>query len=183
MKSINFINALSAKHQKQLIRWYQTSILLFIAIMSGIIIITFKQYSLLSKLKKEEVKSMAESTEFDSIVSAKHALKQQELALKQKLETIGQFEKAEKNPATLLEALQKTVGDSAWIESITLEKTNLSLIILCSQNTQAMNIMNDLQKSPYLENLALLSLQPKPHDEHTFLRLTMKATWKGFPVL
>lgn len=178
MKSINFINTLSAKQHKKLIRWYQTSVALFIALMIGISIVTFRQYNLLGKLKKEQQKVLASSAEFDATMSAKHTLKQQEATLKQKIETIAQLTMPEKNPATLLSALQKAMGSTAWIESITLEKTNLSMMILCDHGTNAMNLMKDLQQLPSLEHLVLLSLQPKTHEEHTFLRINMKANWK-----
>lgn len=178
MKSINFISTLSSKQHKQLIRWYQTSFLLIIALLISISIITFKQYHTLSRLKQEQLKNVATVAMYDAALSAKQALKKEEILLKKKFETISQFTSDEKNAAAFLATLQKSIGESAWLESIILEKSRLSMVILCSNSAQVTQIMHDIQLSPYVENLSLLSLHPKEHEGKTYLRMTMRALWK-----
>lgn len=179
MKTINFINALSERHHKELNRWYQLSACLFIALITGIIIVTFKQYSVLSALKHEQEKMHTTHNTFNAALEEKITLKKQENELNKKIETITQFSAHSDSLTSLLTSLSKVTNQAELIESITLEKNDLMLVVLVAQTQDALTIMKSLQQMPELGDVALLSLQPKQYAGQPVMRVTMKATLKN----
>jgi len=174
MKTINFITALSPRRHKELTRWYQLSTLLLIAILAAITITTGRQYLLFAALNKQVAQETA--TTFTTTMNNMHALKLQEQELEKKLASIAPFATPKNNPAHILDLIHKTMSGSSFIESVVLDKTTITMVVLCAQTAQAMEIISSLQKLPELEGLTLQSLQPQQHAEQSVVRVMMKAT-------
>ncbi|MDR3550836.1 MAG: hypothetical protein P4L31_05440 [Candidatus Babeliales bacterium] len=179
MKTINFINTLSADHHKELTRWAQVSIVLCIAVLVAIGTITTYKFMALNALKKEQNAMSQTETAHTNIIQMNEALKKQELELTQKFTVISSWNDATKQTAQLLQAIYKTVTLSGALESVTLNNKKITIVALSKQTGAAMQMIKSLKVIPEIENIALVSLQPKQQKDQSMVHITLKGTLKN----
>lgn len=158
MKSINFINTLSAKQHRTLRTWWHFSLVLFFVLVVVIAGMQSMQlcrlYGVVSEhtlLKERTQKANREHEPYS-------ALKKEEETLRAQQTKIDQIYHTAERSGTLLAVLHAT-DPSVRMQSCKLNKENFETTVQCATTESALNEIKRLHAVKELQGIKLVSLQ------------------------
>lgn len=178
MKNINFIKSISPSQASSIRIWLLSSSVFGFSLILCLSIAIWQEYFSLRILKRTQEQLHLSMTSFDSIMKHKQELKKQEQTIKEQLNLIAATNKQTQRHAQLIAHIKKTLKNSAMLESLNLESTDIQLCIDCAQTQQASEIISLLTQLPDISGLHMSSLQPKQQGATTGLRLNLRGTIK-----
>ena len=164
MKDINFVNTLSPKQHTELKRWAQISIVLFTFTIIGILSMHIKQQTQLKQLRAQEKKLRKKSKVYESTITRKHRLAEQEQELKQHIGALENYIEKSNHHATYLREINAALPPSTYLESLTVDDATLSLQVVCSTTRKAQRFISRLRQSSYFGQIRVKSIHPKHPD-------------------
>lgn len=172
MKSINFINTLSAKQHSSLHRWWRISLVLFSVLIVTIVGVQSMQlytlYGVVSRHTLLQGNMQKAQREHEPYM----ALKKEEDALRAQRIKIDHIYHTAEHTGVLLAALYAT-GAFVRIQSCKLNKNDFELIVQSPTADFALNEIKRLRVVNQLQEVKLISLQQSRNDT------SMVATIKG----
>lgn len=174
MKIINFINVVPPKLHKELRRWFIVSATSCSLMLVVIIFFQIKQLIIYYEVKTEKTQLLEHNASFDALTKNKQQLKQQEEEIKIKLAKINSYMDHATSSARYL-SLLNTMGN-IWIESLSADKKNIELTVLCPDAKNAQNLVTTLAQIPWLHALKIISLAEMRNKDKTMLQAVLKGT-------
>lgn len=164
MKDINFVNTLSPKQHTELKRWAQISTVLFTFTIVGILSMHMKQQATLKQLRTQEKKLRKKNKAYESTITRKHRLAEQEQELKQHIGALENYIEKSNHHAAYLRDINAALTPSMYLESLTINNATLSLQVVCSTTRQAQHYISLLRQSSYFDQIRVKSIHPKHPD-------------------
>jgi hypothetical protein len=163
MKSINFINTLSAKQHRTLRVWWHFSFVLFAALVLTIIGMQSVQLYRLYGVVSEHTHLQGHMQKVNREHEPYMALKKEEEVLRAQRTKIDTIYHTAERSGTLLAALHAT-DSSARIQSCKLNKADFDLVVQCASTEAALNEVKRLRTVKQLQAVKLVSLQQSRND-------------------
>lgn len=171
MKHINFITPLSPNQQQKLHQWFRISCMLYGFAFVCIAAYTIKQLNALWSIDTEKNDIAFNTQEFESTMSRKQKLKQEENELKQKMALIEKYTDSSNSPTAYITTLAKM---GMQVASITLHESNLELSAYCTNTQDVVRIHQALDQSSYFKNLKLIAVSPHQYANKNMLRINLR---------
>lgn len=172
MKEINFINPLHPKQQQELNQWLRISVMLSVGLVVCMLAYTSKQLYVLRAIKQEQKLHAHSMKTFNATMERKQQLKKQEQTLKEHVALINSYRSSA--IANYLEHMHKVFGVTAHMQSCNIQDKNMQLVFACANTQQATTIMQQLAQPTYVQDIKLVSLQPKQHGAATMLHISLQ---------
>ncbi|MCX5925646.1 MAG: hypothetical protein NT124_05120 [Candidatus Dependentiae bacterium] len=168
MKQINFIKTVPPQCHLALKQWIIFSTALFILSVSIMGWLTAQQIWIIDTLKQEKNALTKHTLNHATADERKKKVMESKKEYEKKAHKITTHLHRPKNPHTLIQSLnQACAKNNVTLESVTIQKHQLSMRGLCTQPDHALSLIHDLNELPILTNSTLISIEKKAIDRGT----------------
>lgn len=176
MKSINFINPVPPKKQRELTYWVYSSCGVFV-IWFCILAIVHHQTSFHYRMIKREAQELLETTDQQkNLAHKKEQLCKTKSALDQQLKTLTHQRQIATAPFQLLADLSRIIPATCCLTSLQAHISGHFMVTGLARNAKAVATFIDLLNScVHLDDPRLITLAPNPLKESAF---SIAGTWK-----
>jgi len=168
MKQINFIKTVPPQRLHAIKQWISVSAFLLITSLSIMGWLTAQQICTIRMLKQEKNTLANHAHTYITANDHKKKVLKSKEEYEQKTHKITNHLHRPKNPHTIIESISLAcTKNNITLQSIVIQKHQLSMRGLCSQPDHALSLINDLNASTLLTNSALISIEKKALDSET----------------
>jgi len=174
MKNINFINPLSPQKYQACSKWFRVSTFLMAITLLIVTIISIQQLHTIKETNNEIYKKSQSIKDLERIVEEKKKLSEQEKELTEQSEIIKNIQASSNKKFTLISEINKRMPKKGILKTISLNKHDFNLLILCDNTKQVEYFIKNIAALPEVENARLASMQS--HEQQ--LMCTIKGKMK-----
>lgn len=168
MKQINFVKTITPREQRAIQQWLHWSLLLLGISSIIMIILSSQQRKTINALAQQKYALTHHDQQYTNALARKKTINDVKTIYQPRADKIRNHLYHPKNPLTLLQSLITTTNQNKiTIQSIDIQKGQLSLKGTCTQPDQPLALIKHLGELPHFNNLALTSIEKDTLDATT----------------
>ncbi len=161
MKKINFVKTSIFDQKKTAKRAPKIAALTTIISFSIILMLQIQQWKRLQRITQEKEFNAKKMAQFDTVLAQKRTLKSEQELLEKKINKLSGIQNNTPLPFTLFTEIEKALGATGTLESLTTEQKKIDMIINCQTIKKATKFMQTINSLPSIAFLDLVAIYPQ----------------------